>query len=276
MLISKILNNNVVIAHNSKDIECVVMGSGIAFGKRVGDTIDSKKVQKIFEVKQKGVADKFSQLVQNIPLEYVKVCDEIINMANRRVSKPLNESIYIALTDHIVYSIKRQKEGIVVKNSVLWEMKKFYPDEYNMGLEALNIIQKRLDVALPEDEAAFIALHIINASSDYEDLLITKSTRIIQEIINFIKYYFKIEFDENSIHYYRFLTHIKYFSQRLVMKEKYDKKDNEIFEIFKVKYPEVYECVEKISSMVEKNYDYKICNEEKAYLIIHIRMILEK
>ena len=45
----------------------------------------------------------------------------------------------------------------------LWEIRRFYSREYQIGQYALQMIRERLQVDLPEDEAGFIALHFINA-----------------------------------------------------------------------------------------------------------------
>ena len=48
MKIGKILNNNVVVIFEEGRTEKIVMGRGIAFGKKVGDTIDEEKIDKTF------------------------------------------------------------------------------------------------------------------------------------------------------------------------------------------------------------------------------------
>lgn len=43
MIIDKILNNNVVVIKDKNDQEKIVMGRGIAFQKKAGDTFDDAK-----------------------------------------------------------------------------------------------------------------------------------------------------------------------------------------------------------------------------------------
>ena len=43
MIIKKVLNNNVVLSEKDNH-EIVIMGKGIAFGKRVGDLLDKDKI----------------------------------------------------------------------------------------------------------------------------------------------------------------------------------------------------------------------------------------
>ncbi len=48
MKIAKILNNNVVVALDERGSEQVVMGRGLAFQKRAGDTLETALIEKVF------------------------------------------------------------------------------------------------------------------------------------------------------------------------------------------------------------------------------------
>ncbi|WP_291291056.1 PRD domain-containing protein [Enterococcus sp.] len=166
MHIEKILNNNVVISSNELQQEIIVLGKGIAFQKKIGDTIDWKEDTKKFVLESQDLSGKYQQIIASIPLEYLSVTDEIIMNIKLKLGKKLSESIYISLTDHIYTAIQRKKQGISLKNAMLWEIKRFYPVEFKLGKESIEIIKKLLEVKLPEDEAGFIAFHIVNAELD--------------------------------------------------------------------------------------------------------------
>ncbi|MGZ7238609.1 PRD domain-containing protein, partial [Streptococcus pyogenes] len=48
------------------------------------------------------------------------------------------------------------------------EIKNFYPQEFKIGLYALKLIKREFGLVLPEEEAANVAFHIINAQSSAE------------------------------------------------------------------------------------------------------------
>ena len=50
---------------------------------------------------------------------------------------------------------------------MLWEIRHYYNHKYRIGLEAIAVIRKYLDLELPVDEAGFIALHILNAETPF-------------------------------------------------------------------------------------------------------------
>lgn len=279
MIIKKIFNNNAIVAKDDDKHEFVVMGRGIAFKKSAGDLVDENLVEKIFILKQKDASEKFKLLLEHIPSEHVSLCYDIIEYANNILEVELNDYIYVTLTDHISHSIKMFKQGHNSTNALIWEIKKFYPKEFQIGLKAIEFIESELEIRLPDDEAANIALHLINAqvnnsASGIKD--IGKQTKMVQDILNIVKYTYGIELDEKSISYERFVTHLRYFFQRLNKKEK-DEEDIEIADDFllkqvKTKYKKAYDCMLKI----EKYLEIELADEEKLYLTIHIQRVTQR
>lgn len=276
MKIDKILNNNVVIIKEN-DTEKIVMGRGIAFAKHAGDEIDPTNINKIFVLSTSDCFSKLEELLKDIPYEYVEFSESIISYAKTILGKRLDEKIYIDMTDHIYSAIQRFKKGIVIKNVLLWDIKRFYQDEYSIGKYTLNGIEEKFNLKLPEDEAGFIALHIVNAELSEGDIEnIYTITKVMQEIMNIVKYTFRIEFNEESVYYYRFMMHLRFFAQRLINNKTYNDEDNDLFESIKVKYKNSYECTKKISEYVLRFYQYELTKEEQLYLTIHIERLVYK
>ncbi|WP_080848614.1 BglG family transcription antiterminator LicT [Cytobacillus gottheilii] len=276
MKIVKILNNNVVVSIKD-DQEVIVMGRGIAFNKRSGDQINEKQIDKVFTSEDDDITKKFKTLISDIPMEYMELSEKIIQYAKMKLGKKLNDSIYISLTDHIHFAIERHNDNLPIKNGLLWETKHLYKEEFEIGLEALNMICDQFNVILPEDEAAFIALHIVNAQLNEDMTNLIDMTKVIQDILTIVKYHLKIEFDENSLNYYRFITHLKFFAHRLVKGSHYKNKDeDDLINVIKSKYPNAYQCTQKIKKFVENKYKYELTEEEMLYLTIHIQRVLNK
>ena len=256
MIIHRILNNNVIITLDKDEKECVVCGKGIAFKKKIGDEVDSKEVNKVFVLKDQGMNEKFKQLLLNIPLDHVKLADEIIHLAETKLGKRLNDSLIISLSDHIYTAISRYLEGISMKSAMIWDIKRFYEDEFEIGMNALDV----------------------NAEMDESNMeQIIDITRIMQEISNIVKYYFRVEFDINSVYYYRFITHLKFFAQRLVLGKTIDDESNDgLLDVVKIKYHTSYKCVGKINDYIKGKYNYELSPEEQLYLTIHIERVIYK
>ena len=220
MKVHKILNNNVVVTLDAKGNELIVTGRGVGFKKREGDKIDPQLIEKQFSLNNQELLPKFAELLSEIPIEIHTTSDIIINYAKKQLGGKLQDSIYISLTDHIYFAIERHKQGFDIPNNFIWEIKKFYPNEYQIGLHALSVIKQRLGVELPEDEAGFITFHIVNAQLNDTMPNIVNMTKIMREILNIVKYHFKFEYDENSLSYQRFVTHLKFFAHRICVQNR--------------------------------------------------------
>ena len=268
MVIDKIINNNIVSAFDETGLEVVIMGRGIGFQK-----VPVEKVEKIFRIKSQSIAGQLKELLAKMPLEQVQISNEIISYAKKTMKLKLNQSIYVTLTDHISFAISRCKKGIHLENALLWEIKRFYPQEFELGRYAVELVKKRLDVEMPEDEAGFIALHFVNAEygTDIRDAV--RFPNQMKEILGIVADELGIEMDEGSLHYERFLTHVKFLLQRIYRKELLEEEENEITEMMQRKYPKEYSCSRKVADYIEQTADCKLSGEEVLYLTLHIRRV---
>lgn len=273
MTVEKVINNNIVSAYDKTGREVVVMGRGIGFGVRAGAVIDNSKIEKVFRIESQGVAEQFKELLANMPLEHAQISNDIISYAKSTLKLKLNQSIYVTLTDHINFAIERYQKGINLENALLWEIKRFYPQEYGLGRYAIDLIRERLHVSLPEDEAGFIALHFVNAEygTDIRDALHFPNQ--MKDILDIVTRELGIRLDEGSLHYERFITHVKFLLQRVYRKELLPDEESELAEMMKKKYPKEYACSEKIADYIEEAAGCRLSAEEIMYLSIHIRRI---
>lgn len=272
MEIVKIINNNIaMVTHEGNEV--IVMGRGIAFNKRIGSQIEEYEVDKVYHLSSKELNSRFQDLIAKIPIEQIETVNKIIEEAKVQLGKKISDSIYISLIDHINFAIQRFSEGVCLRNPLLWEIMKLYPEEYKIGASALAAINEKFKIDMPEDEAGFIALHFVNAQLEDGSEDIYKETRIIQDILNIIRYHFKVEINSSTLNFYRLVTHLRYFSHRIVNNSQVTQKsqDEELFSIIKSKYANSYQCVQKITKLILLEYKYEVRSEEEMYLTIHIQ-----
>ena len=272
MQIAKVLNNNVVVVLDEHRREQVVMGRGLAFQKRVGDSLDETKIEKIFALQSDELVGRLSELLSQIPLEVMTTCDRIIERARERLGR-LQESVYITLTDHCHFAIERQKNGVALRNVLLWDIKRLYPKEFSLGQEARALIEKRLGVALAEDEAGFIALHLVTAQLNSEMPEVMHVTRVMQEILQLVKYQLRLEYNEESLSYQRFVTHLKFFAQRMLTRTVVEDDDAELHSAVKDNYAKAWKCAETVAVHLQKSYQRSLTTEEIMFLAIHIERV---
>ena len=273
IIIEKVINNNIISAYEKSGAEVIVMGRGIGFKKKQGEVVPANQISKIFRIKSRTLAEQFKELLANMPLERVRISDEIISHAKDHLKLKLNQSIYVTLTDHINFAIERVSQGIEPQNALLWEIKRFYPQEFQLGIYALELIQDRLGILLPEDEAGFIALHFVNAEygTDIRDAV--KFPDQMQAIVDIVERDLGILLDESSLHYERFMTHIKFLIQRIYRKELLSSEDRELSLLMQRKYPREYQCSVKVAEYIMQATGSRLSEEEIMYLSVHIRRV---
>ena len=273
MLIDKIINNNIVSASDGEGREVVVMGRGIGFGMKPGKEIPENKIEKIFRIKSRTLAEQFKDLLADMPMEHVKVSSDIIAYAKENLKLKLNQSIYVSMTDHIDFAITRYQEGIKPQNALLWEIKRFYSREYELGMYAIKTIEEKLQIRLPEDEAGFIALHFLNAEYGTDIRDAAKFPNLVKKILEIVVKPIWNAPPETSLHYERFVTHIKFLLQRVYRKELLPDEESELAELMQKKYQKEYDCSKQVAVYIEKETDCSLSGEEVMYLAIHIRRV---
>ena len=271
MIIRKILNNNVIVTENAAGREVVAMGRGIAFKRRVGDRIADSAVEKIYTISRADMMDRFKELVASLSIDYLQTANNIIEHAETVLNCRLNDSVYISLTDHIHMAVHRIRNGISIKNMMLLDIKRFYEKEFQIGQYAVELMNKNFSVVMPDDEIGFIALHIVDGQLDFRQPMANRIMNLMEEISSVVRMICRIDFDRESLNYHRFITHLKFFANRVFMhQESAEELDDEMGDIIKRKYSQAYACAEKIATLVKNKYDYKVSDDEKFYLTIHI------
>ncbi|MEQ4453286.1 BglG family transcription antiterminator LicT [Kosakonia sp. YIM B13605] len=273
MKVEKILSNNAVLLTNAQQEEIVAIGRGIGFGKRPGDKVDNSQIESQFVKKSEGLADVFSQLLAEIPPPYLAVTQQIIALAQQRLAITVQDTLFLALSDHLNFAIQRQANGLVIKNFLLWDIKRFYAQEYAVGLEALQLINSKLGISLPEDEAGFIALHLANARNNSDMQSTMQSATIIKDVLTILKYDLHLTYDEESLNYQRLITHLKFFALRLLNRNTVAHGDDSIYQGITSMMPAAYACAMKVNDYVEKNYQCQLTTDEVMFLTIHINRL---
>ncbi|MDO3408894.1 PRD domain-containing protein [Saccharibacillus sp. CPCC 101409] len=277
MILKRALNNNVVLAEDERGEEVIATGRGIAFNLKPGDSIAAEKIAKLFVVKTGDVVSKLTELLQHVRVECVEAADETIRYAKTRLSGSMSEYIYPALIDHISFAVQRDKQGQQIENRMLWEIKRFYREEFAVGLHALKIVEEKTGIAFDENEAGFIAMHFVNARMDQKGVnLSQKTTRAIKDVLDLVKYHFRVEIDEESWNYNRFITHLKFFFQRLFAGEPTSRDYIDLFEELTGKFPQEYACVQKIAVYVRKRFGQELGRDEMIYLMLHISRLVNR
>ncbi|MEG1943136.1 MAG: PRD domain-containing protein [Angelakisella sp.] len=274
MRILKPINNNVVSAIDDDGHEIIVTGKGIGYHAAEGTRIQECDIEKIFRMDSQTQIERLKDLFAQLPMQHMQVSAQIISYAKDKLGMHLNQSIYLTLPDHISFAVSRQKKGMPFGNPLMMEVKRFYPQEYLIGQYALELVEQQLDIKMPPDEAASIALHIVNAEYDSPTMNETLNmTRLIQSILELVRSFPNFAIDDTSMDYERFVTHLKYLAQRIYSPEAKKRSDPEFVAAIAKIYPTECGYSQRIADLVEEKTQHHLTPEECAYLAVHLRRI---
>ncbi|WP_080146663.1 PRD domain-containing protein [Marinilactibacillus piezotolerans] len=273
--IKKVLNTSVVLIEREGK-EIVAFGKGIGFGAKPGEQIDQSKIDQVFLSAEDLRMQQVLELLSNIPEIYLSMVQEIILYSKQHLDTELQQSIYFTLMDHLHFAVERARKGINISNRVYWEVKNYYPEEFQVGEYARVLVNKEFDIELPEEEAANIAFHLINAqgsANDNKDGM--KKAKMIGGIVNLVRYHLNTNLQTDSIHYSRFITHVKFFVDRFLSGHLMEEKDDELFEQISTLYPEAMNIAFKIKEYMQEVHHQSIPKDELTYIAVHINRLLK-
>lgn len=273
--IEKVLNNNVLIASHPTYDEVVLIGKGIGFGKKKGDVIEQKDVEKWFILKNEREQEQYKKLLPHVDEEFIGLMNDIIRHIQKRTNSPLNEHIHVALTDHILFAIKRLEQGMDIKNPFLVETKSLYPLEYDVATEVVNMLNERLHIQLPEGEIGFIALHIHSALTNHQLSEVNQHSQLISRLVSVVEEQLNIRIDRESIHYLRFVRHLRYAIERVKKGEKIEE-PKKLSNILKETYPLCYNLSWKIIKIMQQTLQLPVDEAEAVYLTLHLQRLTGK
>lgn len=274
MKIKKVLNSSVILAVDENNKEFVCFGKGIGYNKKIGEIVENKAVDQIFMPVDKIQINEYLKLLDSIPPIYLDITQKIVMKAEKELGTKLNASIYFILSDHLNFAVERVQKNINITNRVYWEIKNYYSEEFKIGIYALGLLNEELGIKLPDEEAANIAFHLINAQSASNvsrDSM--KYAKMIGGIVNLIRYSIGREVKTEGIHYQRFITHVKFFTERFFNNEMLKDENEAMFEQIATLYPEAMDIAFKIKDYVKRVYDGEISKDELTYLAVHINRL---
>lgn len=272
--INKILNNNAIeILENGTEI--IIIGNGVGFNHKVNDYITMKENYKLYTLQNNLLKIQFKALLNEIPFKCIELTQEIIDMAKTDLNRNFNQGLLVSLSDHINFVSKNYLKGYGSYSLVSEEIKRFYHEEYEVGLKALDLINRYYQINLNKKEASAIAFHLINAEFNNNVSKTTSILKSIDDILNIIEANLGLELPEDSLYYSRLVIHLKFFMQRVIKGEN----DDENFEklIISAKSDinkKIGITLDSIERYLNEEFDYVLSEAERFYLLVHISRII--
>ncbi len=275
MKVVKVFNNNVVAVVCTDRREAVALGSGIGFGKKVNDIIQADSVEKIYYI-QDELQTKFFELLKDTNLQYLEIAETVVEKASQ-VGIQMQHSAIVGLADHISFALERARQNAVLPNLILNELKLLYPEEFKLGKEMLTVIKKRTSILLPEDEAGYIALHIIQSNNLITPEITINTVSFVQMSIKLIEEVYGLKFEESDFYYLRLTTHLKFLAHRVLSESNQKLEGNvDMLHYFFSSNPLHKVFAEKFYYQIKEKFHQKVKKEEVLFIIIHISKFVKR
>lgn len=275
MQVEKRINNNVILATDNGQ-QMVLFGSGLGFKVYPGDLVNKAKIEKCFLPAEDLSYTHMAALVADANPRELRSVYKMLKLAKDEFPS-VNDSVLFTLLDHLTFSVRRMDQDIPIVNPLEWEVRKFYPAEYQLGKRFIEIVKEVMSVTLPKTEAAFFALHLVNAQLErITGNEVFELTEMTNAIVKIVTYHFQCELDEDSCYFNRFITHVRYYLMRQMRREDAPQSDPFLVETVNNSYPDVYRCVSKITKYLYDKHGWTSSEAEKMYLILHIAVLVNK
>lgn len=271
--IKKSLNNSMLLVDNDQQ-EMILFGKGIGFGAKSGTTIDLSQVEKVFLPLSELKSQHFLSLTDTIPTEFFDISHDILIFARSACSDKLSSALLFTLAEHLHFAVERCRSGQQILNKLSWEVKRYYPHEYSVGLQARAMVNEKFDVSLPEDEAVNIAFHLINASSQSDDSSAHQQVELVNRIAEIVRYKLSKAIDTQSVSYMRFITHLRYFAERMLTGKIVVSETEDFYQELIRHRPDAMTVAWGIRDYIQDKYQITLPKDELTWLSIHISKLI--
>ena len=183
--------------------------------------------------------------------------DKTYHLENKEESKRLQEVVkeiseeYLGIVDRVVKEAKKEK--LEIRDSLYVTLTDHINSavaRYREGIALKNMMKIDIRKFYPKEYQ--VGMHAI------------------------VRIHFKIDLNEESISYERFLTHLKFFAARVFDHMEYKDTMQEIYKVMVEQNENAFSGVKKIAEYIKKQYNYKLTIDEQLYLLIHIKRILDE
>lgn len=272
-------NQNAVSVLDKDGSELVLIGRGIGFGKKKGDTIDISKASKVFKYYYTTYEKKLIESLNEVPEDILLMSEEITVKASELLEEELNPAFLFSLSMHIQYALDRAAEYGEIINPFSYELKYIYPKEYQAAQWSVDYLRKKYNLFLYDSEIIFFTLHFVNGlqSSTSQFNEVVKLSNILGNITELIDREFHVPINKDSLFYSRFILHLRYFILRklngdYVINEELE----ELYHYASSKFLEADTIVCKIDTLLKEKYEFDFEQDENLYLMLHVQRLIDE
>lgn len=271
--ITKILNHNSFMGIESKnDQECLIMGKGVAFGKKVGQTVSVTGDARVYSLKELTDRGEAKEIIKSVSPLCLEFANEVLDQAEEEFGK-VDRSILFTMADHLDFAVRRIQNGEQISNPLTDDIRIMFYKEYKVAGCIRDLLKEKLGIRIDEHEIGYIALHVHAAIVDENVSQAMEIARTVRECICMVEEETGKSIDVMSLSYNRLMNHVRYMVARAIHGEKLKMSLNDYMS---VKFPGPYMTAEKICRKMEKSLKLPIPDIEIGYLAMHLERMMDR
>ena len=218
--IAKVLNHNSFIGiENGRKKEFLVMGKGIAFGKKVTQTVEADSGTRVYSLEELTERGDAREIIRSVPPECLELAGEVLDRAEAEFGE-LDRSILFPMADHIAFAVRRIRNNEQISNPLTEDIRVLFHKEFQVAQCMEELLQERFQLQIDEHEVGYIALHIHSAIMDVKVSQAMQMARSVRECISLVEKETGKKIDVMSLSYNRLMNHVRYMVARAVSGEK--------------------------------------------------------
>ncbi|MCB0883342.1 MAG: PRD domain-containing protein [Propionibacteriaceae bacterium] len=272
-LVHKVLNNNLITTVDPLGRELVLMGRGLGWHLQRNDPIDYSLVEKTYVLDVTVDTQRVYGLLADVPFPVVDAVTDAVDQAAKDLGTTLSRSLPISLIDHIQFVLERLRDGIRLPAAIMPELMVLYPDEAAVAVRMRDALGASLKIELPEEEAVFLAMHLINALHEQEAGPAAPLLGRVRHIVGVVEQKLGVSLDSASPDYARFVLHVKFLVQRLLLGTMLEGDHSSFHDAARHSYSGSFRIADEIAVYVRSEMSVDLSEEELMYLSIHIERL---
>lgn len=269
--IKKILNHNSLIGMGEDDAnEYLIMGKGIAFGKKINESIEAGEKSTVYSLQELTERGDAKEIISSVSPVCLEMSNEILTRAEKEFGK-IDRSILFPMADHIEFAVKRIKNHEQISNPLTDDIRVLFHKEFEIAQCIRPMLSEKLQTEIDEHEIGYIALHIHSAIEDENISQSMQIAKSVRECISLTEKYTKHKIDIMSLSYNCLINHIRYMIARSLKGEHLKVSMNDYMA---VQFPESFSTASQICSEFEQNLNLELNDAEIGYLAMHIERMM--
>jgi transcriptional regulatory protein LevR/transcriptional regulator with AAA-type ATPase domain len=130
-----------------------------------------RDIEDYFKKYMNGFNDKvdITNIKNIVEQDVMAVIEEVIIFCEEELEVKLDKKIYYGLAVHISNSIDRMRRNGKIVNPKLNSIREEHKKEFRVALNALKIIDRKIDINMPIDEAGFITMFLCYSYENFKN-----------------------------------------------------------------------------------------------------------